>query len=69
MTYSVVYKDLGLTLPFFFQELVVSNPTRVCDLHVKLRQARHNRKILYIELAFSKVASIFRDIEKVIMDL
>lgn len=61
VTFSVIYNDLGLISPFFFHETVVNNPTRLCDLHVKLREAKHNRKILYRKLAPSKVASIFKE--------
>lgn len=41
--------------------MVVNSPTRVCDLHVMLKQAKHTRKILYRKLALSKVASIFKE--------
>ena len=69
VTYSVTYKDLGLILPlFFFHEMVFNNPTRVCDLHVMLRQAKHTRKILYRKLALSKVASIFKETLKKKLD-
>lgn len=51
---SSLYR-FGFNFAIFFQKTVVSNPTGLCDLYVKLRQLRHNRMILCITVALSKV--------------